>query len=84
MQTLEGRYAEALRKAETWVDGIAHNQVLALIHHGLDRAAVSSERMDMLIAAVGRSEPIVVAEVYTFRGETDIAFLADDQEPQQT
>jgi DNA-binding winged helix-turn-helix (wHTH) protein/tetratricopeptide (TPR) repeat protein len=73
-QILEGRNDEALRKAETWADGIVRNQALALIYHGLGRAAESSEHLDKLIATVGRSEPIMVAEVYAFRGETDNAF----------
>jgi hypothetical protein len=74
MQILEGRYDEALRKAETWADGIVRNRALALIYHGLGRAAESGERLDKLIATAGRSQPVMVAEVYAFRGETDNAF----------
>jgi DNA-binding winged helix-turn-helix (wHTH) protein/tetratricopeptide (TPR) repeat protein len=74
MQILEGRYDEALRKVETWADGIVRNQALALIYHGLGRAAESGERLDKLIATAGRSQPGMVAEVYAFRGETNKAF----------
>lgn len=74
MQILEGRYDEALRKAATWVDGIARDHALALIYHGLGRATESSERLDKLIATAGRSQPAMVAEVYAFRGEINNAF----------
>ena len=73
-QILEGRYDEALRKVETWRDGVARDQSLALIYHGLGREAKSDERLDRLIAAVGRRDPVLVAEVYAFRGETEAAF----------
>lgn len=74
MQILEGRYEEALRKAETWADGSVRDQALAFIYHGLGRAAESGEHLDKLIATAGRSQPSMVAEVYAFRGETNRAF----------
>jgi DNA-binding winged helix-turn-helix (wHTH) protein/tetratricopeptide (TPR) repeat protein len=73
-QILEGRYDEALRKVETWADGVTRDQCLALIYHGLGRSAESDERLDKLIATAGGREPILVAEVYAFRGETENAF----------
>jgi DNA-binding winged helix-turn-helix (wHTH) protein/tetratricopeptide (TPR) repeat protein len=74
MHILEGRYDEALRKAETWVDGNVRNHALALIYHGLGRAAESSEHLDRLIATAGWNQSGMVAEVYAFRGEIDNAF----------
>jgi DNA-binding winged helix-turn-helix (wHTH) protein/tetratricopeptide (TPR) repeat protein len=73
-QILEGRYDEALRKVETWADGSARDHALALLYHGLGREAESNERLDKLITKAGRSDPVMVAEVYAFRGETDNAF----------
>jgi len=73
-QILEGRYDEALREVETWADGVERDHSLALIYYGLGISAQSDEHLDKLIAAVGRTEPTRVAEVYAFRGETEIAF----------
>jgi DNA-binding winged helix-turn-helix (wHTH) protein/tetratricopeptide (TPR) repeat protein len=73
-QILEGRYDEALRKAETWRDGVARDQSLALIYHGLGRSTKSDECLDRLIATAGSTDPVLVAEVYAFRGETEAAF----------
>ncbi len=73
-QILEGRYDEALRNVETWADGVERDHCLALIYHGLGRSAQSDERLDRLIATAGRIDPILVAEVYAFRGETETAF----------
>lgn len=73
-QILEGRYQEALRKVDTWADGVIRDHCLALIYHGLGRTAESEERLGKLIAAAGRSDPVLVAEVYAFRGETETAF----------
>src|SRR5262249_40918255 len=74
MQILEGRYDEALRKVETWKDGVERDQSLALIYYGLGISAQSDEHLDKLIATVGRTAPTRVAEVYAFRGETETAF----------
>jgi tetratricopeptide (TPR) repeat protein len=71
---LAGRYDEALRQVETWPDGVARNQSLALIYYALGIAAKSDEHLDKLIATVGKTEPSRVAEVYAFRGETAPAF----------
>jgi DNA-binding winged helix-turn-helix (wHTH) protein/tetratricopeptide (TPR) repeat protein len=73
-QILDGRYDEALRRAETWRDGAARDHSLALIYHGLGRAAESTEHLNKLIATAGGSEPVMVAEVYAFRGDKDNAF----------
>jgi Tfp pilus assembly protein PilF len=81
-QILEGRYDEALRKAESWADGATRDQCLALIYHALGRSAESDERLNKVIAAVGKSEPVRVAEVYTFRGETDAALEWLQSQPQ--
>ncbi len=73
-QILEGRYDEALRKADTWREGVARDHSLALIYHGLGRPTQSDERLDRLIATAGSTDPVLVAEVYAFRGETEAAF----------
>ena len=73
-QILEGRSEEALPKVELWADGALRDQSLALIYHGLGQAAKSDERLDRLIATAGKREPMLVAEVYAFRGETEAAF----------
>ncbi|MEJ1963604.1 MAG: winged helix-turn-helix domain-containing protein [Gammaproteobacteria bacterium] len=73
-QILEGRYDEALRKVETWREGVVRDQSLALVYHGLGRSTQSDERLDRLIATAGSTDPVLVAEVYAFRGETETAF----------
>jgi DNA-binding winged helix-turn-helix (wHTH) protein/tetratricopeptide (TPR) repeat protein len=73
-QVLEGRYEDALGTVEKWPEGVARDQSLALIYHGLGRSAESDERLDSLIAAAGKSDPVRVAEVYAFRGQTEDAF----------
>jgi DNA-binding winged helix-turn-helix (wHTH) protein/tetratricopeptide (TPR) repeat protein len=73
-QILEGHYDEALRIVETWADSATREQAFALIYHGLGRSAQSDERLGKLIATAGRSDPVLVAEVYAFRGETEAAF----------
>jgi DNA-binding winged helix-turn-helix (wHTH) protein/Tfp pilus assembly protein PilF len=73
-QILEGRYDEALRQAEKWREGVTRDHCLALIYHGLGRSAESDEHLDRLIAAAGTTDPILVVEVYAFRGDTEAAF----------
>ena len=73
-QILEGRYDEALRNVGTWRDGAKREHSLALIYHGLGHAVESSEHLDKLIATTGRTQPVMVAEVYAFRGDIDNAF----------
>ena len=73
-QILERRYDEALRRVEKWPDGVERDQCLALIYYGLGMLAESDKHLDRLIAALGSREPARVAEVYAFRGETEIAF----------
>jgi DNA-binding winged helix-turn-helix (wHTH) protein/Tfp pilus assembly protein PilF len=70
----EGRYDEALHKAEAWRESVARDQTLALAYHGLGRHSESDEALRAFIAKAGKSDPISVAEVYAFRGETDEAF----------
>jgi DNA-binding winged helix-turn-helix (wHTH) protein/Tfp pilus assembly protein PilF len=71
---LEGRHEEALRKAETWRDGMLRDQVLAMAYYGLGRRAESDAQLGALIARTGWRDTIAVAEVYAFRGETEEAF----------
>jgi DNA-binding winged helix-turn-helix (wHTH) protein/tetratricopeptide (TPR) repeat protein len=73
-QILQGRFDEALRKVETWRDGVARDKCLALIYHGLGRSTKSDEHLHSLIATAGSTDPVLVAEVYAFRGETEAAF----------
>ena len=73
-QILEGRYDEALRTVETWREGVARDHSLALIYHALGRPAKSDEQLERLIATAGGTDPVFVAEVYAFRGETEPAF----------
>jgi DNA-binding winged helix-turn-helix (wHTH) protein/Flp pilus assembly protein TadD len=73
-QILEGHYGEALREVEKWAEGAKRDHGLALIYHGLGRSAESDEQLEKLIATVGESDPVLVAEVYAFRGETEAAF----------
>jgi DNA-binding winged helix-turn-helix (wHTH) protein/tetratricopeptide (TPR) repeat protein len=71
---LEGRHDEALHKVEAWREGVPRDHALALVYHGLGRHAEADETLRTLIAKVGKTDPIRVAEVYAFRGETEEAF----------
>jgi len=71
---LEHRFDEALRRVETWKEGALRNQCLALIYHALGMTERSEEYLNKLIVDVGRTDPQLVAEVYAFRGDAEVAF----------
>lgn len=71
---LEHRFDEALRRVESWTEGFRRNQCLALIYHALGMSERSEEYLNRLIVDVGRTDPELVAEVYAFRGDAEIAF----------
>jgi len=71
---LEHRFDEALRRVEMWAEGSRRNQCLALIYHALGMLERSEEYLNKLIVGAGRTEPEMVAEVYAFRGDAEIAF----------
>jgi DNA-binding winged helix-turn-helix (wHTH) protein/Tfp pilus assembly protein PilF len=71
---LEGRYDQALHRAEAWREQPVRDQILAMAYHGLGRYAESEERLQALIARAGQADPDSIAEVYAFRGETAEAF----------
>jgi Tfp pilus assembly protein PilF len=71
---LEGRAKEALPLVEAWPKSAARAQCLALIHHALRRKADSDAALQELIATAGESDPVRVAEVHAFRGESADAF----------
>lgn len=71
---MQGQFDEAIAAAGALPEGPARLQVLALAHHGSGRAAESEAALAELIHATREREAYRVAEVYAFRGETDLAF----------
>jgi TolB-like protein/Tfp pilus assembly protein PilF len=62
--------AEALREPEEW----ARIQALAIIHHAAGRLAEADAALHELIAKHAGDAAFQVAEAYSVRGETDLAF----------
>ena len=71
---LQGQFDEAIAAAQALPDGPARLQVLALAHHGDGRAEEAEASLAGLIEATRDKEAYRVAEVYAFRGETELAF----------
>jgi DNA-binding winged helix-turn-helix (wHTH) protein/tetratricopeptide (TPR) repeat protein len=71
---LQGQFDEAIAAAQALPDGPARLQVLALAHHGGGRAQEAEAALAGLIQATRDKEAYRVAEVYAFRGETELAF----------
>lgn len=71
---LQGRFDEAIAAAGDLPDGPARLQVLALAYHGVGRVTESEAALAELIRATRGREAYRVAEVYAFRGETELAF----------
>jgi len=71
---LQGRFDEAIAAAGALPEGPARLQVLALAYHGGGRITESDAALGELIRATREREAYRVAEVYAFRGETELAF----------
>jgi DNA-binding winged helix-turn-helix (wHTH) protein/tetratricopeptide (TPR) repeat protein len=70
----EGRFAEALELSKAWPREADRLQVEALALHGLGRHAESDAVLRTLIETDGERNPLRIAEVHAFRGDTEPAF----------
>ena len=69
-----GNPAEALARMESESSIVYHLTGLAMAHHSLDKQEQSQQALEALIADYADSAAFQVAEVYAYRGETDLAF----------
>jgi DNA-binding winged helix-turn-helix (wHTH) protein/tetratricopeptide (TPR) repeat protein len=70
----EGRFAEALELTKAWPREADRLQVEALALHGLGRHAESDAVLRTLVETDGERNPLRIAEVHAFRGDTEPAF----------
>ena len=71
---LQGRFNEALELTGDILDDADRLLARALAYHGLGRKADSDAALRALNDSVPASDPIRVAEVHAYRGESDDAF----------
>ncbi len=71
---LAGRYDEALNEVQSWPEGLDRSQCLAMIHHAIGRKEEASAALAALAAQAGATNAALIAEVYAFRGEVDLAY----------
>jgi Tfp pilus assembly protein PilF len=71
---LQGRFSEALELTGDMHDEADRLLVRALAYHGLGRHSDSDAALRALNESVPASDPIRVAEVHAYRGESDDAF----------
>jgi hypothetical protein len=69
-----GKFNEALELMKNEPASVARAQCVALAYHGLSRIAEADGALNELIESYGASDPLVVAEVYAYRGQADEAF----------
>lgn len=69
-----GEFNEALELMQNEPDSAVRAQCLALAYQGLGHKAQADAALAALIESYGESDPILVAEVYAYRGQTDEAF----------
>jgi adenylate cyclase len=69
-----GEFHEALKLMRNEPESVARAQCLALAYHGLGRKAQAAAALGALIASYGESDPLMIAEVYAYRGQADEAF----------
>ncbi len=71
---LQGRFNEALELAGSMQDDADRLLARALAYHGLGRSSDSDAALRALNESVPASDPIRIAEVHAYRGESDDAF----------
>ena len=71
---LQGRFSEALELTADMHDEADRLLTRALAYHGLGRNSDSDAALRALNGSVPASDPIRIAEVHAFRGESDDAF----------
>ena len=71
---LQGRFSEALELTGDMQDDADRLLARALAYHGLGRSADSDAALRALNEFVPASDPIRIAEVHAYRGESDDAF----------
>ncbi|HEY7378820.1 MAG TPA: winged helix-turn-helix domain-containing protein [Steroidobacteraceae bacterium] len=69
-----GEFNGAIELLRNEPDSAARAQCLALAYHGLGQKARAEDALAALIESYGDSDPILIAEVYAFRGQADQAF----------
>ena len=69
-----GKFNETLELMHNEPTSVARAQCLALAYHGLGRKAQAETALGALIESYGDSDPLLVAEVYAYRGQADEAF----------
>jgi tetratricopeptide (TPR) repeat protein len=71
---LQGRFREALELTGDMQDDADRLSARALAYHGLGRSADSDAALRALNESVPASDPVRIAEVHAYRGESDDAF----------
>ena len=69
-----GEFDQALELMRSEPESVERAQCLALAYHGLRRQAEADAALQTLIESYGDSDPLMIAEVYAYRGQTDDAF----------
>ena len=69
-----GKFNEALELMRNEPESVARARCLAVAHHGLGHKAQAEAALDALIESYGHSDPLMIAEVYAYRGQADEAF----------
>lgn len=71
---LQGELEAALSFIQRSTEGADLEQDLALVYHALGRTDDADAALTRLIAESGASDPLVIAEVYAYRGNPEEAF----------
>ncbi len=71
---LERRFETAVKQAEDGPRNAGHLQALAMAYAALGRTADADRALAELLDAPGDADPVRIAEVYAFRGQSDVAF----------
>ncbi len=71
---LLGRFDEAIRLAQNEATAADRHQCEALARHALGHSSRSDAALAALTAGFGETEPLRIAEVHAYRGESDAAF----------
>ena len=79
MELLQGRAHEALAHAQRLAEEDDSLLCTAMTEHSLGHVMESERALRSLIAKYGRREPLAVAEVQAWRGDTDDAFQRLDR-----
>jgi DNA-binding winged helix-turn-helix (wHTH) protein/tetratricopeptide (TPR) repeat protein len=74
LSILERGFDEALELLGSLPDAASRNACLSLAYHGLGRVEDSDAAVLALMESPATGDPILIAEVYAYRGEPDLAF----------